>query len=154
MIRRFKKFSQSNLFFRQMERLFLPVSAESLFALEGFRAMQKFLPNTVPDFLIFLTLSLLSILQKNPRFFLARACLLNFLLNSFPKKIFQISSPSPCDNLTKNRWFQLNFEFSPISNLYNFSDRFTRDQGWRLFVWNCRQAGHQEVTLSATSDYR
>lgn len=33
-----------------MERLFLPVSAESLFALEGFRAMQKFLPNTVPDF--------------------------------------------------------------------------------------------------------
>jgi len=109
MIRRFKKFSQSNLFFRQMERLFLPVSAESLFALEGFRAMQKFLPNTVPDFLIFLTLSLLSILQKNPRFFLARACLLNFLLNSFPKKIFQISSPSPRYNLTKSRLFSGKF---------------------------------------------
>ena len=59
--------------------------------------------------LIFLTLSQLSILQKNPRFFLASACLLNFLLNSFPKKIFQISSPSPCDNLIKKRLFSVKF---------------------------------------------
>ena len=104
-------------------------------------------------FLIFLTLSRLSILQKNSRFFLASSCLLNFLLNSFPKKIFQISSPSPCDNLTKNRWFQSKFEFSLISNLYIFWETSTLDEGRRLLVWNCRQEGHQEVNLSATSDY-
>jgi len=32
------------------EAAFSLVSAESLFALEEFRAMQKLLPNTVPDF--------------------------------------------------------------------------------------------------------
>jgi len=65
--------------------------------------MQKFLPNTVPNFFDISYAEPTFHSSEKPQILSCSGLFTELFAKFFPKKTFRISSLSPCDNLTKNR---------------------------------------------------